>query len=345
MAKLRFLPVIAAFCLLVSCGESEAAPDMSNVSKTRDLFAMDTYMNLKAYGERADIALDAAQQRIIALEDTLSVTNESSDVSRINSAAGTPVSVSEDTAAIIAAGLEYGGRTDGCLDITLYPVLRAWGFTTGDYRIPEPSELSALLEKVDYSKVTLEGDSVTIPEGSSIDLGALAKGFTSDSVMEIFAENGVTSGIISLGGNVQALGTKPDGSPWKVAVRDPFSTTKDMCVVSIEDKAVITSGNYERFFTGEDGRNYWHIMDASDGYPADNGLVSVTVIGDCGLECDALSTALFVAGKDGACDYWKSHPDIDLILVTDQSEILYTPGIADTFQNVSQMKAEVMGGD
>ena len=126
---------------------------------------------------------------------------------------------------------------------------------------------------------------------------------------------------------------------------DPFQPDTDMCIIETDGKAVITSGNYERFFIGEDGKKYWHIMDPADGCPADNGLVSVTVIGESGLTCDSLSTALFVAGKDKATEYWRSHRDIDLILVTDNGSIYYTEGIADAFQNISGMPAEVITVD
>jgi thiamine biosynthesis lipoprotein len=175
-----------------------------------------------------------------------------------------------------------------------------------------------------------------------IDLGALAKGYTGDEIMTIMKECGVSSAIVSLGGNVQAIGKKPDGSNWKVAVRDPFSTDQDMCVIEVADKAVITSGNYERFFTDESGNYYWHILDPKDGYPADNGLVSVTVIGKCGVDCDAMSTALFVMGFDKTVDFWKKGCDFDLILVTDDKKIYYTDGVKESFKNISSMPSEVI---
>lgn len=311
----------------------------------RDIFAMDTYMNLRVYGNNAEQALDLAEARIIRLEDTLSVTNEDSDVSHINSSEGKPVEVSEDTAELISAGVSFGGLTDGALEITLYPVLKEWGFTAGEYRIPDSDTLNRLLENVDYSAVTVSGNTVQIPNNYQIDLGSLAKGYTGDEIMEIFRENGVTSAIISLGGNVHTLGKKPDGSDWRVGIKDPFEPENNMCVVEIAEKAVITSGSYERFFVGEDGKSYWHIIDASDGYPADNGLVSVTIIGENGLMCDALSTALFVAGTEKAQSYWREHGGFDMILVTDDRRILYTEGISESFENTSSMTAEEIAYD
>ncbi len=344
--KINVILFAAAIISLCSCNAQKNTNDKSSDEAfTRDVFAMDTYMNLKAYGSNAESALKKAENRISELEKTLSVTSEGSDIWKLNHSGGEYVSVSDDTIELIKKAEEVGKETDGALDITLYPLLKEWGFTTGDYKIPDTRMLNELLNNVDYSKIKIEGENVTLPPDVEIDLGALAKGYTGDEVISIISSCGVDSAIVSLGGNVQALGSKPDGSDWKVAVRDPFAPETDMCVVEISGKAVITSGNYERFFTGDDGKNYWHILDPNDGYPADNGLVSVTVIGKNGLECDALSTALFVCGYDKTIDYLKKHPENDVILVTDDKKVYYSDGIADKFTNISDMPAEVIAVD
>lgn len=329
-------------CCVTGCDNGKDLAHDKASSSSRDIFAMDTYMNLKAYGSRADEALDAAAERIYGLEELLSVTNELSDVYRLNSSGGESVRLSEETIFLLSEAKRYGDLTGGALDITLYPALKEWGFTTGEYRIPAPERLAELLENVEYDKIELSGTEAKLPEGFQVDLGALAKGYTGDEVTTILKEHGVDSAIINLGGNVQAIGTKPDGSDWRVAVRDPFAPDTDMCVVDIADKAVITSGSYERYFSGDDGKKYWHILDPADGYPADNGLVSVTVIGGEGLMCDALSTGLFVAGRDKAEEIWRETGDFDMILVTDEAGILYTEGISGSFENLSSMPAEVI---
>jgi thiamine biosynthesis lipoprotein len=338
--------LLATFISLCSCNARKNTNDKSSDEAfTRDVFAMDTYMSLKAYGSNAEKALTEAENRITDLEKTLSVTSEGSDIWKLNHSGGKSVSVSDDTIELIKKAAEVGKDTDGSLDITLYPLLKEWGFTTGEYKIPDTQKLDELLNNVDYSRISIKGEEITLPRDVEIDLGALAKGYTGDEVLDIMKENGVSSAIVSLGGNVQALGSKPDGSDWKVAVRDPFAPETDMCVVEISGKAVITSGNYERFFTGNDGKNYWHILDPNDGYPADNGLVSVTIIGKNGLECDALSTALFVLGYDKTIDYLKKHPENDVILVTDDKKVYYSDGIAEKFTNISSMPAEVIAVD
>lgn len=342
---MKKITALLSIIAIIFCGCSNNGSD-SQISSTPvscDIFAMDTYMNLKAYGgDNAKAALDEASDRISELEALLSVTDENSDIWKLNHANGGKVSVNDDTLEIINTAVQIGGQSNGALDITVYPIVKQWGFTTGEYKIPDSNTLGALLENVDYQKINIDGNNVSIPANYQIDLGALAKGYTGDKVMEIFRSNGVESAIISLGGNVQTLGTKPDGSLWSVAVINPFMSDENMCIIQISDKAVITSGNYERYFIGEDGNAYWHIIDAKDGYPADNGLVSVTIIGDCGLMCDALSTALFVAGLDGAEEYWKNNTDFDMILVTDDQKIYITEGIEDHFTSTCDMALEVI---
>ena len=343
--KSLILMLFAASAFFVGCSSTKSDDRKTSAAVTRDVFAMDTYMNMKAYGKDAETALEEAENRIHELEEELSATSETSDIWKINHSNGNEVALCDDTAVLIEKAIEVGSCTNGALDITVFPILKEWGFTTGEYHIPEKAKLDTLLSNADYRKIEIDGNSVSIPYNSEIDLGALAKGYTGDEIMKIFKSHGIDSAIVSLGGNVQAIGSKPDGSAWKVAVRDPFSLDTDMCVVEIKDKAVITSGNYERFFTDDNGQKYWHIIDPADGYPADNGFVSVTVIGDNGLNCDCLSTALFVAGEDGYENIIKEYADYDFIFVTDDEKILYTKGIADNFQNISSMTAEVIAVD
>ena len=171
---------------------------------------------------------------------------------------------------------------------------------------------------------------MTVPSGMALDLGAVAKGYTGDQAAAYIKEQGITSALINLGGNVQAVGTKPDGSLWRIGLRDPFSEG-NVGTLTVENSAVVTSGGYQNYFMGEDGQVYWHILDPDTGYPARTGLASVTVVAPEGVKCDALSTALFVMGLDGALDYWRAHGDFELILITEDREFYLTPGLEDTF--------------
>lgn len=317
--------------LITLCGCANSAESSSEDTKeySRDIFAMDTYMYLKAYGEHADTALGYSSEQILSLEEIFSVTSEKSDIWAINHSNGEPVSVSDDTIAVLNKAIEIGGKTNGALDVTIYPLLTEWGFTTDTQQVPTDDIIADKLKLIDYTKISVKGNTVQLPDNMQIDFGALAKGYTSDCVTEILKENGVKSALVNLGGNVHAVGTKPDGTLWKVGVQNPFSPSEQVCILEIADKAVITSGNYERFFTDENSRKYWHILDSADGFPADNGIVSVTIVGENGLLCDALSTALFVLGTDKAIDYWRNSADFEMILITDDEKIIYSEGLSD----------------
>ncbi|WP_295093247.1 FAD:protein FMN transferase [Ruminococcus sp.] len=341
----KIIEIAALICILLTLGGCKSETDTiqeKTVSCTRDVFAMDTYMDMTAYGENAEQSLDDAENRILQLESELSATSETSEIWKIDHSNGNNVKMSDDTAEVIDQTLKMCEKTYGCLDITVYPVLKEWGFTTGDYKIPDKTKINKLLNNVGYSKVKTDSNNIQLDNDVQIDLGAVAKGYTGDKILDIMRSYEVESAIVNLGGNVQTLGKKPDGSDWKVAVRDPFHPETDMCVLEIADKAVITSGNYERFFIGEDGRRYCHIIDPFDGYPADNGYVSVTVIGSSGIICDALSTAVFVAGLDKASKIMKDFTDYDFIVVSEDEKIYYTDGISEHLKNVSSMPAEVI---
>ena len=305
-------------------------------SESRDIFAMDTYMTLTAYGKNAKKALDEAVDEINDIEQLVSTGIDSSEVSQINK--NGKGSVSETTGYLIKRSKEIYDSTNGVFDITIYPIMQAWGFPTENYCVPGKKELKKLrgLMGADHVLYDEKKQEVTLnKEGMKIDLGGIAKGYTSSKVMDIFKENGISSAVISLGGNVQTLNGKPDGSDWRVAVENPADTGSYIGVLSIKDKAVITSGGYERYFK-QDGKTYHHIIDPANGYPANNGLTSVTIVSDDGTLADGLSTSLFIMGPEKAQKYWKEHSDeFDTILVKDDGSILVSEGIADYFTSES----------
>ena len=186
---------------------------------------------------------------------------------------------------------------------------------------------------MDDSAITLDGNSATLPADAQLDLGAVAKGYAGDRAAEILQDAGVTSALLNLGSStIRAIGSKPDGSPWRIALQDPNDTSAYAGVVSATDLAIDTSGGYERYFEGDDGEIYWHILDPDTGYPAKSGLISVTVLSDSALTGDGLSTALFVMGLDDAIDYWRTNGGFDFIFITDQNEIYVSQGAQDLFQ-------------
>ena len=293
---------------------------------------MDTYMTVTAYGPNAETAVDQAQQEIERLDALLSTGEETSEVAQINANGGG--TLSEDTTYLLERSLDLYDSTNGVFDIAIYPIMDAWGFTTGNYTIPSDETIESLLPLTDANDILYDKDSASISfakDGMKIDFGGIAKGYTSGRIADIYRECGVTSGLINLGGNVQVVGTKTDGSKWRVAVQSPEAEDDYLGILSTADRAVITSGGYERYFE-QDGMKYHHIIDPSTGHPANNGLVSVTIVSADGTLADGLSTSLFIMGKDKAAEYWRAHSDEFDTILEDADGVLYvTEGIADDF--------------
>lgn len=335
----RILSGIFAVMLLLSlaaCGGMKSGAD-------KTFLAMDTYIRLTAHGGKAARAVEQGEKQLVELERLLSRTLEESDVSRINAANGDWTGVDESTRQLLMAAVEYTEATDGAFDVTIAPVVEAWGFTTDTRQVPEKAELQALLETVDGTALrTLHSNLVAYEPGQVIDLGGIAKGYASDAIAEIFGALDVKGGLAALGGNVLAYGAKENGEPWNVGVQDPAHPEDGNAlvgIVALEDAFAVTSGGYQRYFE-ENGEFYHHIIDPTTGYPADSGLTSVTVVAACepgigadaGTMCDAFSTALFVMGEEEALAFRKnSGYDFDLVLVTADGRVVVTGGIAQEF--------------
>ena len=278
-------------------GEADESQEAS-----KDVFAMDTYMTVTAYGSHGEEAVEKAVTEIERLDGLLSTGEESSEIAQVNANGGG--TLGKDASYLVERALEFGETLD------------------------------SLLEKTKLSDVVFDKETSTISfksDGMAIDLGGIAKGYTSTRIMDIYRECGVKSGLVNLGGNVQALGTKTDGSKWRVAIQGVEDDDSYLGVLSISDKAVITSGGYERYFE-QDGVTYHHIIDPTTGYPADSGLLSVSIVSADGTMCDALSTSLFIMGKDKAIEYWRAHSDeFDMILYDKENKVYVSEGIAEDF--------------
>ena len=250
--------------------------------------------------------------------------------------------VSDETAKLLKRALTLSQETDGALDITLYPVSQLWGFYSGDFQVPTSSQIQTALQTVGRDHCHLNGTSVTLDKGTQLDLGAIAKGYASYRAAKLLTDAGVTSANLSLGGNVHVVGTRPDGSNWKVAITDPNDTSNYAGILQVQDTAVVTSGGYQRNFE-KNGTVYHHILDPATGSPAHSGLISATVISQDDVLADALSTALFVMGPDKAATYWQGSKDaFEMVLITEDNRILCSEGIADSFTPTGKYTMEVI---
>lgn len=311
--------------------EGEAASDDEAVV---EVFAMDTYITIKAYGKNANKAVAQAQERVEELDKQLSTGLAESEVSQLNAKGGG--ALSDETTYLMKRSLEICESTNGAFNPIMYPIMEAWGFTKKTYQVPEKGLLQQLLTYTDIQQLTFDERQKTVTfgiQGMKLDFGGIAKGYTSAQIMDIFKTYGVESGMVSLGGNVQVLGNKVDGTPWRVGIQNPNTEEEYLGVLEVTDKAVITSGGYERYFE-ENGTVYHHIIDPATGYPAESGLDSVTIVSTDGTLADGLSTALFVMGLEKAEEYWKSNREsFDAILHTKEGQLYVTEGIADEFSS------------
>lgn len=316
----------------------------------KEIFAMDTVMTLTAYGKHAEDGLNAAVAEINAAQRELDPELEGSVVWQLNHADGAAVPVSRFVYNMLQTAKEVYTNSGGALDLTVYPAVKAWGFIDGQYTVPARETLDSLKESVDFSAVALweEHDTcfVQMPAGMELSFGAAAKGAMAQNVVDTLKSSGAEHSILSLGGNVQTLGLKPDNTAWNIAVQDPNDPAGVLGILSIGETAVVTSGSYQRYFEA-DGKVYHHILDPATLSPADSGLVSVTVVCRDGAMADCLSTALFVLGEEGAIDYWRTYGGMellktddgepylgggfDLILVTTDGRVVLTKGLKPYF--------------
>ena len=319
MRRYTALLLLLSLLFLCGCGQKKAA---------ETVFAMDTVMELTVWGSDAANHVKAAVERIRELEVALSVTRADSEVARLN--AGETVALSADTESLLERSLALREETGGAFDPMIYPLVKLWGFTTGEYRVPAETEIAEMLAKVRTGTVELE-DGMAAAHGAELDFGAVAKGYAGAVLAREMKAAGVESALLQLGGNVQTVGLKPDSSRWRVGIRDPWGGEDSyLGVLEVGETAVVTSGGYQRYFE-EAGTRYCHILDPATGYPASSGLASVTIVAEDGFLADGLSTALYVMGLDAAEEFWRSRDDFEAVLVTDNGRIYVTGGLRDCF--------------
>lgn len=331
---------------------------VQNQKCQKQLFAMDTYMEFTAYGKNSEKAVDAAIEEVQKLDAMLSAENSKSEVYALNEQGN--LQATDDLAELILRGKEIYQETDGLFDDTIYPVMKLWGFPTGNYHVPTAAEVQKKLALVDGNKVEIQtwdsdekgrdskekANFVTLGANQQIDFGGIAKGYTGQKLAELFQEYGVSSALVSLGGNIQAIGTKPDGSSWKVGIRDPKGGQQDYIgVLSVKNQAVVTSGGYERYFE-ENGETYIHIINPRTGYPADGDLLSVTIVSKDGTLADGMSTALYIMGYEKACQFWRQHrEEFNVILVTDDGKIHISENLKGNFQTEWELEMIESGSE
>lgn len=301
-------------CLIASlfCG---CSANSGKISKTG--FYFDTMITVTLYGTRDEKILDDCFSLAGNYEKKLSNTITDSEVSKINEANGQFVTVSSDTLSLIKDGIRYGKISDGTFDITIGTLSDLWNFSEiaetakSDENevdasvVPSPEKIEAALAHVNYKNIEIKGNQVRLKDPQAkIDLGGIAKGFIADEMRSFLNKKGITSGVISLGGNVLTLGKKADHSSYTIGIQKPFSETgTSLGTLNVSDASVVSSGIYERYYR-VNSKLYHHILDTSTGYPVENHLYQVTIISDISMDGDALSTTCFSLGLKKECSWW-----------------------------------------
>ena len=288
-------------------------------------YQLDTIITLTAYCEDKAVLEDALKE-CDRLEQLLSKTIEGSDVWRINHAEGQPVEVDPVTAEVIRTALAISEISEGAFDITIAPASALWDFKAETPALPDAEALAEAASRVNWRALQLEGNTVTLPAGMMIDLGGIAKGYIGDAVRAYLENRGITSAVLAFGGNIVTIGTKPDGKPWKIGVQDiDGPAMESMLVLQMGGGSAVTSGNYERGFE-LDGVRYHHILEPATGWPVQNSLASVTILGDSSAMGDGLSTAAFVLGEEKGLALIESMKDTEAIFILKDRTVITTSG-------------------
>lgn len=282
----------------------------------------DTVVQVRAWGATQDI-MDRCGELCTYYEGLFSATIDTSDVSKINRANGQPVTVSEETAELIETGISYGELSDGRFDITIASASALWDFTDNTEKVlPDGDALREAVSHIDYRCIRVEGNTVTLTDPDArLDLGGIAKGYIADRLKAYLESEGVEHALIDLGGNMLALGSRYDGTDFTIGIQKPFARTGTvMAAVSVSDRSVVSSGDYERYFE-KDGVVYHHILDPDTGYPIQNELDQVTILSDVSVDGDALSTACFALGLEDGMALIQRLDGVDAVFVTKDGEI------------------------
>jgi len=313
--------ILLCMVMISLCGCSLTTKEP--LSKTG--FHFDTIITITLYDSKDEKILNTCFDYCKEFENRVSRTIETSDISMINHANGQPVEVSNTTIELLKKGIEFGELTDGAFDITIAPLSELWNFKNNSGNVPSESDIAEALSHVNYKNIVIKGNTVTLTDPkSAIDLGGIAKGYMADQLKEYLLNEGVTSAIINLGGNVLTIGEKPDGTFFNVGIQKPFDEQNaTITSVQVKDSSVVTSGSYERYFKVND-TIYHHILNTETGYPCDNELLSVTILSEKSVDGDALSTTCFALGLEEGHNLIKSLENIDAIFVTDDYEIVDT---------------------
>lgn len=344
--------LVCPMLLFTGCGNITDADTSTTGNQPISISSikLNTAVQITIYDSQDKALLDDCLALCDKYELVFSRTNEKSELYKLNHRKDTsdkdtstdrqttpyPVSgtadtwhISEDLASLLSEGLDITRESDGAFDIAIAPLTSLWDFTAEDPKVPDDAAIQKALPLCSSEGVTIDGQNITLPSDDiQFDVGAIAKGYIADRLKDFLVKKGVKSAIINLGGNVLCIGSKPDGTPFKIGIQKPFADRNETeAVMDITGKSVVSSGIYERCFK-QDGKLYHHILNPQTGYPYDNGLISVTIISDQSVDGDALSTTCFALGLEDGLKFAEKK-GVQAVFITEDYELHYTDGFRD----------------
>lgn len=311
----------ASALLLTGCsGAKSSTQTDQDLTYTDMLF--DTVIKIQILDPADESILDGLKKLCEKYDTMFSATNTDSELYKLNHANGQPFTVSSETANLIQEGIHYSELSGGAFDLTIEPVSALWDFKADKPTVPSSDAIAQAVSHVDYTKVDIQDNTITLEDPEAgIDLGAIAKGYIADQVKTYLKKQGIKHAIINLGGNVDVIGTKPDGSKYNIGIQKPFDESGEAITsVQLNDQTVVTSGIYERYFK-KNGKLYHHILDPRTGYPCENNLYSVSIITDSSTKADALSTTCFLLGYEKGMELIQSMDGVEAIFITDDEKV------------------------
>ncbi|WP_225744702.1 FAD:protein FMN transferase [Marinilactibacillus sp. Marseille-P9653] len=343
MKKTKGYHIFLLLCFLLlfvsGCGPFTSSDnrDLAATPYEETEFLMGTVVRIAIYNKDSEAVLDTAFDRIKELAGfiTTEEDGEHSLISKINEQAGKePVAISDDLYELIKSSVTYSEETNGSFDLTIGPLTNLWRIGYPEARLPDQTEIDQALALVDYNKVVLNDQDQTVflkDPDMRLDLGAIAKGFITDEIVQVLKENDVNTAIIDLGGNLFVMGNSPrdEQAEWQVGIQDPFEDRGTILgSLPASDESIVTSGVYERFLE-VDGKQYAHLMNPETGYPFDNELAGVSVVTKESIDGDGLSTSLFSKGLDKGLDFVNQLDGVDAIFITKDKDVYVSDGLKD----------------
>lgn len=289
---------------------------------TKSGFFLDTVVTITLYDTRDDSLLEKGFSLCRQYEELFSKTRENSDIYCINHSKGEAVCVSDETIQVLKEALHFGTCTNGLFDISIGAVNNLWDFSGESVDVPAKNDIQAACEFTDYTRIVISGNAVSVPEGMKLDLGGIAKGYIGDKLKEFYVEQGVTSALLNLGGNIICIGNPPDKDNFVIGIKQPFSENHSITSIKVKNTSIVTSGIYERYFE-TDGQLYHHILDPSTGYPVQTDLYSVTILAENSMRADAISTSCLMMGLEQSKKWLKKYaPDVKAIFITQDYDVI-----------------------